>query len=162
MQRSEHPQRGTGVNDREVYEKVNSSLVRYATVLVGPNDAADVVSTVVVRAIGRKGGLAGLDDAEVYLMKAVLNESNSFKRQRARRATLPVADVPEIRAHRDEIDDSIELINGLPPKQRAAAYLVYHEGYQPSEAAALMGVRPGTVRRYLHIARAKLEEGLRG
>lgn len=162
MQRSESPQRGTGVNDREVYEKVNSSLVRYATVLVGPNDAADVVSTVVVRAIGRTGGLAGLDDPEVYLMKAVLNEANGFKRQRARRATTPVAEVPETQAHRDEIDHSIEMINQLPPKQRAAAYLVYHEGYRPSEAAVVMGVRPGTVRRYLHIARAKLEETLRG
>jgi DNA-directed RNA polymerase specialized sigma24 family protein len=37
---------------------------------------------------------------------------------------------------------------------------VYWEGHSPTEAAALMGTKPGTVRRYLHLARRKLEEAL--
>jgi RNA polymerase sigma factor (sigma-70 family) len=146
------------VNDREVYEKVNSSLVRYATVLVGPNDAADVVSAVVVRAIARQGGLAGLDDAEVYLMKAVLNEATGLKRQRARRQTYPMATVPEFGVPEVEVGNLDDLVMDLPPQQRAAAYLVFFLEYSPTEAAQLMGKRPGTVRRYLHLARRKLED----
>jgi RNA polymerase sigma-70 factor (ECF subfamily) len=48
----------------------------------------------------------------------------------------------------------------LPPRQRAAAYLVFFLEYSPTEAAELMGTRPGTVRRYLHLARKKLEEAV--
>ncbi len=158
MQRPADPERGTEVNDREVYENISHSLVRYATVLVGANDAADVVSTVIVRAMARKRGLAGLDNPESYLMKAVLNEANGFKRQRARRSTVPVASVPEGQSQHDEVDYSIDLISQLPPRQKAAAFLVYHEGYTPTEAAGLMGARPATVRRYLHLARSRLRE----
>ena len=46
----------------------------------------------------------------------------------------------------------------LPPRQRAATFLVYWEGHTPVSAAELMGCRPATVRRYLHLAHRKLEE----
>lgn len=58
------------------------------------------------------------------------------------------------------VDDVIEVIEALPAQQRAAAFLVFYEEYTPSEAAALMGCRPATVRRYVHLARAKLRESL--
>jgi RNA polymerase sigma-70 factor (ECF subfamily) len=41
--------------------------------------------------------------------------------------------------------------------QRSATYFVYWADMSVAEAAAVMGVRPGTVKRYLHLARAKLE-----
>jgi DNA-directed RNA polymerase specialized sigma24 family protein len=48
----------------------------------------------------------------------------------------------------------------LPLQQRAAIYLVYWEGCEPTEAARLLGVQPGTLRRYLHLAREKLRRYL--
>ena len=45
-----------GVTDREVYEEIAPDLMRYATALVGPDHAPDVVSTVVTRALHRSGG----------------------------------------------------------------------------------------------------------
>lgn len=78
-----------GVNDREVYEEIAPALMRYATALIGPDQAPDVVSTVVTRALGRPDGLTGLVAPKAYLMKAVLNEAVGLKRQRARRRTYP-------------------------------------------------------------------------
>jgi DNA-directed RNA polymerase specialized sigma24 family protein len=37
---------------------------------------------------------------------------------------------------------------------------VYWLGFSPSEAASVMDCRPGTVRRYLHLARNTLKEVL--
>jgi RNA polymerase sigma factor (sigma-70 family) len=45
----------------------------------------------------------------------------------------------------------------LPRRQRAAVYLFYWEGETIEGAAQLMGCSPGTVSRYLHIARRRLK-----
>ncbi len=67
-------------SDAAVYIKYRDDLLRYATSLVGPDQAEDVVSTVVLRAI-RGQGLAELDRPHAYLMKGVLNESRSVWRR---------------------------------------------------------------------------------
>ena len=146
-----------GVTDREIYEEIAPDLMRYATALIGPDQAPDVVSTVVTRALGRGGGLAGLESPKSYLMKAVLNEATGVKRQRARRQTYPVAAVPDVGLPDVEVGNIDEVVMGLPPQQRAAAYLVFFLEHTPTEAAELMGTRPATVRRYLYLARRKIE-----
>ena len=134
--------------------------MRYATALDGPDAADDVVSAVVVRALARRGGLLGLRDPKQYLMTSVLNEVRSRHRKRQRQpvvhAEVGVAAAPV------DTNGVVEVIAALPPRQRAAAYLVFYEQYTPSEAADLMGCRPATVRRYLHLARSKLQEALNG
>ena len=40
--------------DEAIFSKVRDDLVRYATVLVGSNQAEDVVSTVIVRLLSRR------------------------------------------------------------------------------------------------------------
>jgi RNA polymerase sigma-70 factor (ECF subfamily) len=52
----------------------------------------------------------------------------------------------------------VRLVSFLPARQRAATFLVYWEGHTSASAAELMGCRPGTVRRYLHLAREALKE----
>ena len=52
--------------------------------------------------------------------------------------------------------DLTDAVMALPPRQRAAAYLVYWCDYTAAEAAELMGWSDGTVRRYLHLVREKL------
>ena len=53
--------------------------------------------------------------------------------------------------------DLTDAVMALPPQQRAAAYLAYWCDYTAAETAELMGWSDGTVRRYLHIVRRKLE-----
>lgn len=68
-------------DDAEIYEKHAGDLVRYATVLVGPDQAPDVVSTVVLRVLKRRN-LSDLDNPRAYLFRSVLNESRSWARKR--------------------------------------------------------------------------------
>ncbi|MCP3994947.1 MAG: sigma-70 family RNA polymerase sigma factor [bacterium] len=144
--------------DREVYEAVAPTLVRFATALVGPVDAADVVSAVVVRVLSKRS-LSSIEKPEAYLMQGVMNEVRQLHRGRTRQRAALVRVGPGSSARdtaeiaRTELTDAVM---ALPPRQRAAAYLVYWCDYTAVEAAELMGWSDGTVRRYLHIVRNKL------
>lgn len=143
------------MDDAKVYQELRFELTRLATALVGPSDADDVVATVVARTLARPGGLAGLDDPRPYLVRSVINESRSrYRAGRRWQMSELTADPPVV----DPRDELIEVIAALPPRQRAATFLVFWEGHTPTSAAELMGCRPATVRRYLHLARKKLEE----
>lgn len=158
VQRWESVQHGYEVNDAGIYAALSADLMRYATALVGVSDASDLVSAVVTRALGRRGGLTGLRDPKPYLMRALLNEARMRHRSdvRQRRAVVAISEQPIHPSH----DHVIDLVMGLPDRQRAAVFLAYYEEYTPTEIAELMGCRPATVRRYLHLARRKLREVL--
>src|SRR6478752_7781163 len=72
------------VSDAEVYGKYADELVRFATVLVGPDSAADVVSASVITAF-RAPAWADVQHPRAYLYRAVLNESRMTARRDARR-----------------------------------------------------------------------------
>jgi len=151
--------RGVVSTDRDVYEAVAPSLVRFATALVGPDDAADVVSAVVVRVLAKRS-LSSLEKPEAYLMQAVMNEVRQLHRgrTRGRAAVVRVGPGPDARDTADIArTDLTDAVMALPPQQRAAAYLVYWCDYTAAEAAELMGWSDGTARRYLHLVRNKLE-----
>jgi RNA polymerase sigma factor (sigma-70 family) len=145
-------------SDRDVYEAIAPALTRFATALVGPDDAADVVSAVVVRVLAKRR-LSSIERPEAYLMQAVMNEVRQLHRGRSRhRAAIvrlgPGPDAPDpADIARTALTDAVM---ALPPRQRAAAYLVYWCDYSAAEAAGLMGWSDGTARRYLHLVRKKL------
>ena len=141
------------VQDAEIWLRYKDDLVRYAAVLIGPDDADDAVSTIVLRVLNRRG-LSDLDDAGKYLYRAVLNECRT--RARRRNPRLGVGDLPEP----PPADPQPEIFNAvlaLPVRQRAATFLVYWADLSIGETAHVMGTRPGTVKRYLHLARSKLK-----
>ena len=146
------------MDDAKVYQEVRFELTRLATALVGPSEAEDVVSTVVARALERPGGLAGLDEPRPYLIKSVINEARSRYRRDKRWNASPID--PEQVVAVDRREELVDVIGALPPRQKAATFLVYWEGHTAARAAELMGVRPATLRRYLHLARKKLREML--
>jgi RNA polymerase sigma-70 factor (ECF subfamily) len=57
----------------------------------------------------------------------------------------------------DPEPEVLEAVLSLPLGQRAATFFVYWADMSVGEAAEMMGLRPGTVKRYLHLARVKLE-----
>lgn len=141
------------VDDAEIWLKLKNDLARYAAVLVGPSDAEDVVSTVFLRVLDRRR-LADLDDARRYLFRAVLNECKTRRgRSRTRREMVDLTAQPPA----DPQPEILEAVLSLPMGQRAATFLVYWADMSVAGAAEMMGVRPGTVKRYLHLARSKLE-----
>jgi RNA polymerase sigma-70 factor (ECF subfamily) len=164
MQQMAHRRRVKGVStisdlprtDAAIYRRNRDDLVRFASALVGRDEAPDVLSTVMVRVLNRRH-LTDLEDPRAYLFRAVLNESRSFhRRRRPMPLTADVAD-PGNGAPRPEV---IDAVRRLPPRQRAATFLVYWMGCSIAETAELMGARPGTVSRYLHLARNRLRSCL--
>jgi RNA polymerase sigma factor (sigma-70 family) len=139
------------LSDEAIYTKLKDDLIRYATALVGPDSAEDVLSTVVLRTLRRRR-LTTLRDPRPYLFRAVLNEARNTlrKQQPIVRAEEAVEDT-----HNDD-REVVAAIRGLPPRQRAAIYLVYWEDMSIKQAANAMGARPGTVKRYVHMARNTL------
>lgn len=147
--------RDRGVDDAAIWRKHKEELIRYATVLVGVDHAEDVLSTVVERIL-RRGSLSDLDDARSYLFRAVLNES----RGRIRRRRIIPWERDFVVDHIGFRPDVAAAVGALPERQRAAVYLTYWRDLPISEVAELMGCRPGTVKRYLHISRNRLKEVL--
>lgn len=140
------------MTDEEIYRKNKDDLIRYATVLIGPSEAEDVVSTVVLRVLGRRR-LEDLEEARAYLFRAVLNESRTRLTRRRRGA--PVDDfgvVPPLES-RPEV---LEAVLRLPVRQRAATFLVYWSDLTIQETARFMGTGPGTIKRYLFLAKRTL------
>ena len=141
--------------DEEIYSRHRDELMRFARVLIGPDQAGDVLSSVIVRILSKRH-LSDLDEPRPYLYRAVLNEARSVHRRRAHLNGLVPESIPAnpVPAAEPKV---LEAVAALPPRQRAAIFLVYWEGCTPTEAAGLMHARPGTVRRYLHLARQHLK-----
>jgi len=141
--------------DEAIYRELKADLIRYATILVGPSDAEDILSTVITRVYKSRRTLSDLEAPRPYLMKAVLNEALDRKKQKR---LLPLVDQAiEPTAAQPDVFDAVV---GLPVQQRAAIYLSYWVGMNSGEAARQMGCGPATVRRYLHLAKRKLEKVL--
>ena len=62
----------------------------------------------------------------------------------------------------DAVDETIELVLGLPEKYKDVVYLHYYEGYKTDEIAQMLELPPSTVRNRLRDARAILKEKLGG
>ena len=147
-----------GISREAIYRQHVHDLTRFATSLVGPSDAADVVSQAVIRAMWSKPW-EGVRDPRAYLYRAVLNEARmlarSSSRRRLREARVAVAVVgpePEFRP------DVAAAVARLSVQQRAAVFLTYWEGLAQHEVADRLGITVGTVKRHLSRARAKLKD----
>jgi len=142
-----------GVNDEAIWRKHSGELVRFASVLVGPGDAEDLLSSVVMRVLSSRGSLESLDKPRPYLFRALVNEAKNHRR-RSRRAPLMTEDHYSVELRPEVLD----AVMGLPTQQRAAVYLTYWRDLPISETSELLGCRPGTVKRYLFLARNRLKE----
>jgi RNA polymerase sigma-70 factor (ECF subfamily) len=149
------------VNLEAEYRAHAVDLVRYATVLVGPHDAPDVVSEAVAATMARNS-LAGVDDVRAYWFRAVSNTALSWHRSAFRRRDR------EQRASALERPDEGQrnpteartILSPLSVQQRAVVYLTYWHDWTPDQIADALGVSDGTVRKQLARSRAHLREVL--
>ena len=142
------------MSDSEVYGKYAEELIRFATVLVGPDGAADVVSASVITAF-EAPAWANVRNPRAYLYRAVLNESRMTVRRDARRVRHEQRAAPRDLADASPTPrpDVFAAVAALSPRQRAVVYMTYWEDLDPGSAAALIGISEGAVRR--HLARAR-------
>jgi RNA polymerase sigma factor (sigma-70 family) len=151
----------TLVNVESEYRAHAADLVRYATVLVGPHDAADVVSEAVSATMARNS-LATVDDVRAYWFRAVSNTAASWHRSAFRRRDREqrAAALTQPEEGQRTPTEARAILSSLSVQQRAVVYLTYWHDWTPDQIAQVLGVAEGTVRKQLARSRAHLREVL--
>jgi RNA polymerase sigma factor (sigma-70 family) len=147
-------------NDAEVYGKHAEELTRFATALVGPSDAPDIVSVAVVNALSSRTW-STVDNRRAYLFRCVLNAARAGHRSdtRRERREARVLDRGVVEAP-DARPDVLDAVRALSPRQRAVVYLTYWDDLDPTAIAGLLDISEGSVKRHLARARNHLRRKL--
>jgi RNA polymerase sigma-70 factor (ECF subfamily) len=147
--------------DAEVYRKHADDLVRFATGLVGPNDASDIVSEAFLSCLNSAGWPTVIDKRS-YLYRSVYNKAAELHRSSRRRRSRETRAAPPERLDGPDLrPEVLAAVFMLSVRQRAAIVLTYWEDLTPSSIAALMDISEGSVKRHLTRGRARLKEALR-
>lgn len=142
------------------YRQHVGALAHFAAVLVGPDDAMDVVNDAVAATL-RRGSLASVTDVRAYWFQAVTFTAMSWHRSRMRRRTREqrVFNTPSGGGPAEpDVTDALRVLSVLTVQQRAVVYLTYWVDWDVERIAAELGVSTGTVRKQLGRARARLRE----
>lgn len=139
-----------------------------------PHDAADALQDAYLAAFRRAAGFRGESQVTTWLHRVVVNAClDRLRKQQRQQAEQPLPADPERAAElvtetapdpveqRELHDDLASALAELNPDQRDALVLVDVQGYAVDEAAALLGVPPGTVKSRCARGRARLATVLR-
>jgi RNA polymerase sigma factor (sigma-70 family) len=146
----------------EAYDKYADELVRFATSLVGPFDADDVMSVALVRVLRRPTWRA-VDDLRPYLFRAVINEARGRRRSADRRLRRET-DAARLAGEAVSAFVRIEVLDALRQltiQQRAVVFMTYWLDQPAADVARTLHVSLRTVERELTRARRALEVLLR-
>lgn len=145
-------------DNEEIYRKHSGELVRFATGLVGPFDAQDVVTDACLRAFQSRGW-DGVTNHRAYLYRTVLNQARSHHRSTIRRRIREHTTAAPGSVTPTPVDiDVLRALDKLSVQQRASVFLTYWEDLTPAQVAGRLGISEGSVKRHLARARARLKE----
>jgi RNA polymerase sigma factor (sigma-70 family) len=148
-------------DDEEVYSKHADDLIRFATGLVGPSNASDVVQEAVLSCLSSPKWTHVIDKRS-YLYRSVYNKAAEFQRTSNRRRLREqltarwelMETPPEVRP------EVLAAVFRLSMKQRAVIVLTYWEDLDPRSISRRMGISEGSVKRHLARGRSRLKEVL--
>jgi RNA polymerase sigma-70 factor (ECF subfamily) len=144
----------------EFYRETQGSVLAYLSRRVPPADAADLVAEAYLVVWRRRADLPPADECRPWLFgvaRRLLAEHH-----RLRPAVVPLADAGDPVADVGEGADAARgaavrtALTALTPVDRELVTLTVWDGLTPTEAAAVVGLTPGTARVRLHRARARL------
>ena len=150
----------------EVVRRHETAVHAFLARRAGPQAAADLLGEVWVRAFAGRGGYdPAHPDARPWLYGIARNVLRAHWRARPAPGTATQNADPW-----DDVVDRLDAaaragalaaaLRALPPAEREVLLLVAWEQLTPAEAAAALGVPPGTARSRLHRARAALRLAL--
>jgi RNA polymerase sigma factor (sigma-70 family) len=150
----------TRETDAELYAAHAAELVRFATVLVGPDGADDLVAGAVLKAFSSRGWPM-VEQRRAYLFQTVLNEARQAGRATVRRERRErIAAEPELRDPPNVRPEVLAAMRTLDPRQRAIVFFTYWQDRTPGEIADELGITARTVQRELAAAREQLTRRL--
>ncbi|GAA2143223.1 RNA polymerase sigma factor SigM [Glycomyces algeriensis] len=151
----------------ELFRRHRGRLWAVAVRTLGdPEDAAEAVQDAMIKAYQGAGGFRGGAAVTTWLHRIVVNACLDRIRASGRRPTVPLADddalaLPSTDAAQDPAQAGLRLavhraLAELPFDQRAVLVYVDMLGYPVEEVAAILKVRPGTVKSRASRARKRL------
>ncbi|MEO8268032.1 MAG: sigma-70 family RNA polymerase sigma factor [Ilumatobacteraceae bacterium] len=148
-----------------VYEANAGHLIRLATVLVGPDDAPDLVADAVLRAVTSKSW-SRVESPAGYLTRVTVNLAHDRRSQTARRTqrearSARLSERTAARASDGDVDTLIVVraaLASLSAGQLVVIQLHYWEDMTLAQVAERLGIREGTVRRQLDRAKHHLRD----
>jgi RNA polymerase sigma-70 factor (ECF subfamily) len=133
--------------DGEIYEKYADELIRFASGLVGPDDASDVLSGAVLRAFTSPSWPA-VTNHRAYLYRGVLNEARMWRRTNQRRLARDDGQRPTDEWWDPEVRPDVrQAVAELDVRSRAVLFLSYWGDLPAEEIAQLLDISVSTVRR---------------
>ncbi|RWL13588.1 MAG: RNA polymerase sigma factor [Mesorhizobium sp.] len=160
---------------RTIIKMHNQRLYRIArSVVRNDSEAEDIVQEAYVRAFAQLGDFRGESSLATWLSRIVINEALGRLRKRRRTVTMPQSlqaeiikfplnpsDDPERTMAQRQILELVErATDRLPDVYRTVFVARVIEGLSIDETAALLDVRPETVKTRLHRARALVRKAL--
>jgi len=140
----------------DVFETYGVELTRFATSLVGPADAQDVVSEALLRAMW-SDNWQNVQNQRAYLYRTIVSQSRMNHRTTNRRSERERLALPVLVSGTPEGDlDVWDALGHLNVDERAVVYLIYWEDLTEVEVAKRIEASERTVRRRLVRARRKL------
>jgi RNA polymerase sigma-70 factor (ECF subfamily) len=152
-------------------EHFGPELYRLAAAIVGPDDARDVTQEAFIAAWRDLPGLREPERFQPWLRRILVNRSRNVLRTRQRRPSISLdrpgpadqlagtGDFREAAHARQALDGAFA---GLSADQRSVIVLHYGADLSISEAAASMGIRPGTAKSRLNAALRRLRAAVEG
>lgn len=132
-------------------------LVRIATSLVGPDTAEDVVQDTYLMARARVSQLRDPAAIEAWLARICVHRSFRVgRRGRRLQELLGVLSFPRVTPPPTDRLELQELVEQLPPRDRAVVVLQHGYGYSLDEVALLVGVSHANARKISSRTRARL------
>ena len=147
--------------ERMLTDYGNSVLRLAYSYLHNLSDAEEVLQDTLVQFLKTAPALESPRHEKAWLLRVAANLSkNRLDYNRVRRADELNEELAA--EEREDLSFVWEAVKALPPAQREAVHLFYHEGYTTAEIGKLLGRREATVRSDLRRGRAKLKEILKG
>jgi RNA polymerase sigma factor (sigma-70 family) len=145
-----------------LYDRHVAELLSFCRYMLGSqHDAEDAVQATFVSA--HRALLADERDVKVRPWLFAIARNACLSAMRQRRCEGDVDRAPDQRAdpvarmeQREDLEQMLETMLGLPERQRAALVLAELHGLSQAEIGALMGIRPEQVKSYVFQARASL------
>jgi RNA polymerase sigma factor (sigma-70 family) len=147
-----------------IYREQAGRFRRVAAAIVESTEAAeDVVQEAFATAVARRRSFRGSGAASAWIWRIVVNSALSRRRRGRREARL--TEWLKVGAARADEAGTGEgsfraLVARLPERQRAALFLRYYADLDYAAIAEVLSIKPGTVGKLLHDARATLRAAL--
>ena len=148
---------------RRLVETYSDQLLRLAySILNSRPDAQDICQEVLLKRLAYQGTFEGPEHERAWLVRVTVNACRSLRRSPWRHRVVGLDTVAQQPVFQPEPGGLLEEVQRLPAKYREVLVLYYYMGYDTKEIAALLGVRPDTVRARMSRARMKLKLVLEG